>query len=57
MQHLWGVPRGAVGVLLAGVWAVMLGLLRRRAGGILAPFMAHVVADATIAVIILSSTR
>lgn len=57
VQHLWGVPRGIVGVLLAGVWAVMLGLLRRKAGGLLAPFLAHVVADATIAVIVLGYVR
>jgi hypothetical protein len=32
--------------------AAMLGLLRRRAGGLLAPFLAHAVADATIAWVI-----
>jgi uncharacterized protein len=50
--HAHGVPRGPAGAVLAGVWAVMLGMLRRRAGGLLAPFLAHAVADATIAVII-----
>lgn len=53
LHHLHGVPRGAVGVLLAGTWAAMLGLLRRRSGGLLAPILAHVVADATIAIIVL----
>jgi membrane protease YdiL (CAAX protease family) len=52
--HAHGVPRGGIGVVLAGVWAVMLGALRRRANGLLAPFIAHAVADATIAVIILA---
>lgn len=56
-QHAWGVPRGVAGVLLAGVWALMLGMLRRHAGGLLAPFIAHVVADATIAVIVLAFLR
>lgn len=53
LHHLHGVPRGAVGVLLAGSWAAMLGLLRRHSGGLLAPVLAHVVADATIAIIVL----
>lgn len=53
LQHAHGVPRGAAGVLLAGGWAVLLGLLRHHARGLLAPFLAHVVADATIALIVL----
>ena len=57
VQHAHGVPRGVVGVLLAGIWAVMLGTLRRRARGMLAPFLAHVIADATIATIILTLSR
>lgn len=55
--HAHGFPRGLLGVCLAGGWAVLLGLLRRRAGGLLAPVMAHVVADATIAAIVLSWLR
>jgi membrane protease YdiL (CAAX protease family) len=54
-QHAHGVPRGLVGVLLAGTWAVLLGLLRQHSRGLLAPFLAHVVADATVAVIVLGS--
>lgn len=53
IQHAWGFPRGVVGVLLAGTWALMLGALRRSSGGLLGPILAHVVADATIAVILL----
>ncbi len=53
VEHAHGIPRGPVGVLLAGTWAVMLGVLRRHTGGLLAPVVAHVVADATIAVIVL----
>lgn len=54
VQHAHGVPRGAVGVVLAGTWAVMLAWLRRRTRGLAAPVIAHVVADATIAVIMLT---
>lgn len=54
VQHAHGVPRGFIGALLAGVWAVMLAWLRRRARGLAAPVVAHVVADATIAVIMLT---
>ena len=44
----------AIGVVLAGVWGGMLGLLRQRAGGLLAPVLAHIVADATIATILIT---
>ena len=54
LQHAHGVPRGPTGVAMVFAWALMLGWLRRRAGGMLAPVLAHVVADATIAAIILS---
>lgn len=53
VQHLHGFPRGAMGVLLATVWALMLGFLRDRSQGLWAPFLAHVVADATIAILVL----
>ncbi len=42
LLHLNGFPSGAVGVGLAAIYAVMLGVLRRRAGGLLAPYVAHV---------------
>ncbi|MBN1334724.1 MAG: CPBP family intramembrane metalloprotease [Deltaproteobacteria bacterium] len=57
LAHAHGVPRGIAGVLLAGAWGVLLGLLRQRAGGLLAPILAHVVADATIATIVLLLPR
>jgi len=53
LQHAWGVPRGVAGVVLAGTWAVLLGLLRVRSRGLGAPIAAHVVADATIALLVL----
>lgn len=54
ITHAHGFPRGLVGVVLAGVWGGMLGLLRQRAGGLLAPVLAHIVADATIATILIA---
>lgn len=55
LAHAHGFPRGASGMCLAGTWALMLGLLRKRSSGLLAPILAHVVADATIAVVLLRS--
>jgi uncharacterized protein len=49
MAHLYGFPRGIIGVLLAGTWGILLGMLRIRLRGLLAPFLAHVMADLTIA--------
>jgi membrane protease YdiL (CAAX protease family) len=57
VAHFHGFPRGVVGVILAGGWAAMLGWLRRRSGGLLAPTVAHVVADASIATIVLVALR
>lgn len=53
LQHWHGFPRGPIGALLAGGWGVMLGVLRRRSRGLLAPVVAHVVADAVIATLLL----
>ena len=57
VAHAHGVPRGFIGVTLAGIWGGMLGVLRARTGGLLAPVLAHVVADATIAYLIISLAR
>lgn len=54
VAHWYGVPRGASGALLAGLWAIMLGWLRVRSGGLAAPLLAHIVADSVIAAIILT---
>ena len=53
LAHLHGIPNGAVGVLMAGSWAVLLAGLRLRTGGMLATYAAHVVADATIVAMLL----
>jgi membrane protease YdiL (CAAX protease family) len=46
--HAQGYPSGAAGVVLAGVYGWLLGFLRQRSGGLAAPLIAHVAADATI---------
>ena len=56
--HLYGgVPRGAVGVALAFVYGVALGALRRMAGGLLAPWIAHVLTDIVIFSIVIALAR
>ena len=55
--HAHGFPSGPIGMALAAVWGLMLGALRVRAGGLLAPVLAHIVADATIALIVLGQLR
>ncbi len=51
--HLYGFPSGWFGVLMATVYGLMLGYIRRYSGGMLAPFIAHIVADAVIFSIVL----
>jgi hypothetical protein len=48
LLHVHGFPRGAVGVVLAAIYGVMMGMLRRQAGGMLAPWLGHVATDVTI---------
>lgn len=53
--HLYGVPRGPWGVVMAGTWAVMLGWLRQRSGGLLAPTLAHWVADVLVVAMVFAA--
>lgn len=55
LLHLHGFPRGAAGVALAGVYGLLLGLIRLRSRGLLAPWIAHVGADVAIGSIVLGS--
>ncbi|UUV32982.1 CPBP family intramembrane metalloprotease [Amycolatopsis roodepoortensis] len=55
--HFQGFPSGWTGMLMAGVWGSFLGVLRVRSRGLLLPYLAHIGADATIAVITVASTR
>lgn len=51
--HVVGIPSGIVGAVMAGSWGVLLGVLRWRTRGLLAPYVAHVAADATIFLMLL----
>ncbi|MCL4722041.1 MAG: CPBP family intramembrane metalloprotease [Gammaproteobacteria bacterium] len=53
IAHLGGVPSGTVGAVLAGCWGLILAFLRHRTGGMLATYLAHIVADATIIAVLL----
>lgn len=46
--HLQGIPSGPIGILMATIYGLMLGWVKRRSGGMLAPFVAHVFADVVI---------
>lgn len=52
-MHAHGFPRGGMGMVLAGTWGGMLGVLRWKSRGLLAPVLSHVVADMTIALIMI----
>jgi membrane protease YdiL (CAAX protease family) len=52
-----GFPRGWMGVTLTFVYGLALGLLRRYAGGLLAPFVTHVLTDIVIMAIVLILVR
>ncbi len=47
-HYVTGFPNGIAGFMMVAVYGGMLGLLRRRARGLLAPWAAHVAADAVI---------
>jgi membrane protease YdiL (CAAX protease family) len=51
--HLRGFPGGWLGVGLACIFGLFMGLIRRRAGGMFAPWIAHVFTDVVIAGIVL----
>jgi hypothetical protein len=50
--HYYGFPSGVVGSCLATIFAAMMGILRMRGRGMLAPLVAHFVADFTIFVLV-----
>ena len=57
LLHVVGVPHGALGALMAGTWGLLLGVMRWRTQGLLAPYVAHVAADATIFCVLLPTLR
>jgi hypothetical protein len=52
-HYLAGFPNGASGLLLTLIYGILLGILRRLSGGMLAPLMAHIAADLTIFAVLL----
>jgi uncharacterized protein len=55
--HIRGFPRGLLGVGLACIYGLLMGVIRRRAGGMFAPWLAHVFTDIVIAGIVLFLAR
>jgi membrane protease YdiL (CAAX protease family) len=55
MHYLQGFPNGGWGLVMATAYGIMLGWLRRRSQGMLAPWLAHVCADIVIFVILATS--
>jgi membrane protease YdiL (CAAX protease family) len=55
LLHLHGYPYGPIGVALATVYGLLLGAVRVRSNGLLAPWVAHVVADSVIFIFILQA--
>jgi membrane protease YdiL (CAAX protease family) len=55
--HINGFPRGAVGVLMATIYGLMMGVVRMRSRGMFAPWVAHVVTDVIIIAILLLLAR
>jgi len=51
--HIAGFPRGLAGVGLASIYGLLMGAVRRRARGMLGPWLAHVVTDVVIGSILL----
>ncbi len=54
LMHIRGFPSGWVGVGLAAIYGLMMGLIRTRSDGLLAPWLTHVFADATIFAIVVT---
>lgn len=48
LHYLAGFPNGVLGFLMVFVYGVMLGMVRRRSRGLLAPWVAHLAADIAI---------
>jgi len=52
LLHTEGIPSGPAGVLLTAGYGLVLGVIRLKAHGLLAPWLAHVLADLTIVAVI-----
>jgi membrane protease YdiL (CAAX protease family) len=51
--HWWGVPNGGVGVVMAVIYGLMMGVVRHISGGLLLPIVVHVFADLVIFALLL----
>ncbi len=56
IAHIQGFPRGALGVAMAFIYGIMLGWLRNRSKGLLAPMIVHLIADIVIYIILVGMT-
>jgi membrane protease YdiL (CAAX protease family) len=50
--HYYGFPGGLIGSLMVFFWSLLLGWMKQRSRGMLAPVMAHFAADFTIFLIV-----
>ena len=50
-----GCPKGIAGAAMACAYGLLLGLMRNRARGMVAPWMAHAGADITVFVLVAAS--
>lgn len=57
MHFVRGFPNGWSGLVLAGIYGLMLGELRRRSSGMLAPWLTHAGADLFIFAILVAVIR
>jgi uncharacterized protein len=53
VAHIQGFPRGTLGVILAFFYGIILGIVKNRTKGLLAPIIFHFAADLTIFFILL----
>jgi uncharacterized protein len=54
LLHTEGTPSGPAGVALTAGYGLLLGVIRLKAHGLLAPWLAHVLADLTVVAVIAS---
>jgi hypothetical protein len=54
--HIEGFPRGIAGVVLAMGFGCLMALIRLRAGGMMGPWIGHVLTDAVIVGLLLEAT-
>lgn len=54
--HINGFPRGWSGVVLAGLFGVCMGIIRRKSNGMFAPWVTHVCVDMVILSIVAAFT-